>query len=98
GFSINDTIVIYDRVRENAHLLHKKSLAELVNLSVNQTLARTLITSGVTLLMVVAFLFRGGEVLSNFAFALFVGFISGIYSTVYIASPLVLAWQKKSKG
>ncbi|MDD4908125.1 MAG: protein translocase subunit SecD [Candidatus Omnitrophica bacterium] len=98
GFSINDTIVIYDRVRENAHLLHKKSLAELVNLSVNQTLSRTLITSGVTLFMVVAFLFRGGEVLSNFAFALFVGFISGIYSTVYIASPLVLAWQKKSKG
>jgi SecD/SecF fusion protein len=96
GYSINDTIVIYDRVRENSRLLRKLSLYELINLSVNQTLGRTLLTSGVTLLVVVAILFYGGEVLSNFAFALFVGFISGVYSTVYIASPLVLAWSRKS--
>ena len=95
GYSINDTIVIYDRVRENSRLLRKLSLYELINLSVNQTLARTLLTSGVTLLVVISFLFYGGEVLSNFAFALFVGFVSGVYSTVYIASPLVLAWQGK---
>ncbi|MDD4979868.1 MAG: protein translocase subunit SecD [Candidatus Omnitrophica bacterium] len=95
GYSINDTIVIYDRVRENSRLLHKISLRELINLSVNQTLGRTLLTSGFTLLIVVAILFYGGEVLSNFAFALLVGFISGVYSTVYIASPLVLAWQRK---
>jgi SecD/SecF fusion protein len=95
GYSINDTIVIYDRVRENSRLLRKASLYELINLSVNQTLGRTLLTSGVTLLVVIAILFCGGEVLSNFAFALLVGFISGVYSTVYIASPLVLAWNRK---
>lgn len=96
GFSINDTIVIYDRVRENSKLYRKLKLYELINLSVNQTLGRTVLTSGVTLLTVIAILFYGGEVLSNFAFALFVGFISGVYSTVYIASPLVLAWSRKS--
>ncbi|MCK9603832.1 MAG: protein translocase subunit SecD [Candidatus Omnitrophica bacterium] len=98
GYSINDTIVIYDRVRENSRLYRKLSLKELINLSVNQTLARTLLTSGVTLLVVIAILVYGGEVLSNFAFTLLVGFISGVYSTVYIASPLVLAWQgRKSR-
>lgn len=96
GYSINDTIVIYDRVRENARLMRKQSLYELINLSVNQTLGRTLLTSGVTLLTVISILFFGGEVLSNFAFALLVGFISGVYSTVYIASPLVLATGLKS--
>jgi len=96
GYSINDTIVIYDRVRENSRLLRKQTLYELINLSVNQTLGRTLLTSGVTLLTVLAILFYGGEVLSNFAFALLVGFISGVYSTVYIASPLVLATNPKS--
>jgi SecD/SecF fusion protein len=95
GYSINDTIVIYDRVRENMRIYRKATLYELINLSVNQTLSRTLLTSGVTLLVVIAILFYGGEVLSNFAFALLVGFISGVYSTVYIASPLVLAWQRK---
>ncbi|MBI3990915.1 MAG: protein translocase subunit SecF, partial [Candidatus Omnitrophica bacterium] len=96
GYSINDTIVIYDRVRENSRLLRKQSLFELINLSVNQTISRTLLTSGFTLLTVLAILTYGGEVLSNFAFALLVGFISGVYSTVYIASPLVLATNPKS--
>jgi SecD/SecF fusion protein len=99
GYSINDTIVIYDRVRENARLFRKLSLRELINLSVNQTLGRTILTSGVTLLVVIAILLYGGEVLSNFAFTLLVGFISGVYSTVYIASPLVLALSgKRDKG
>ncbi len=98
GYSINDTIVIYDRVRENSRLFRKLSLKELINLSVNQTLGRTILTSGVTLLVVIAILFYGGEVLSNFAFALLVGFISGVYSTVYIASPLVLAWSRNKTG
>jgi len=97
GYSINDTIVIYDRVRENMRLYRKLTLKELINLSVNQTLGRTLLTSGVTLLVVVSILFYGGEVLSNFAFTLFVGFISGVYSTVFIASPLVLAWSRKNR-
>ncbi|MCX5714000.1 MAG: protein translocase subunit SecF, partial [Candidatus Omnitrophica bacterium] len=95
GYSINDTIVIYDRVRENIHLNRKLSLYELINLSVNQTLGRTILTSGVTLLTVLAIFVYGGEVLSNFAFVLLVGFVSGVYSTVYIASPLVLAWTRK---
>jgi len=98
GYSINDTIVIYDRVRENARLFRKLNLYELINLSVNQTLGRTILTSAVTLLVVIAIFFYGGEVLSNFAFALLVGFISGVYSTVYIASPLVLAWSRKTSN
>ncbi len=96
GYSINDTIVIYDRVRENMRLVRKTSLAELINLSVNQCLSRTIITTGVTLFVVFAIYLYGGEVLSNFAFTLLVGFICGAYSTVYIASPLVLAWTRKS--
>ncbi len=96
GFSINDTIVIYDRVRENSRLSKKLSLYELINLSVNQTLARTMLTTGITLLTVIAMLIYGGEVLSNFAFTLLVGFIAGVYSTVYIASPLILALSRKS--
>lgn len=95
GYSINDTIVIYDRVRENMRIQRKMSLPQIINLSVNQTLSRTILTSGVTLMVVIALFFWGGEVLHNFAFSLIVGFISGVYSTVYIASPLVLAWSKK---
>jgi preprotein translocase subunit SecF len=97
GYSINDTIVIYDRVRENLKLNRKLNLYDAINLSVNQTLGRTLLTSGVTLLVVIALLIYGGEVLNNFAFTLLVGFISGVYSTVYIASPLVLALSRKGK-
>ena len=85
-----------DLIFLNGRLLRKMSLYELINLSVNQTLGRTVLTSGITLLMVIAILFYGGEVLGNFAFALLVGFISGVYSTVYIASPLVLAWTRKN--
>lgn len=95
GYSINDTIVIYDRIRENLRLVKKGSFIDIVNLSVNQTLGRTILTTGVTMLVVVALLFFGGEVLNNFAFCLFVGFISGVYSTVYISSPLIISWQKK---
>jgi len=99
GYSINDTIVIYDRIRENMRLSRKTSFPELINLSINQTLSRTILTSGVTLLVVIAIFFYGGELLSNFAFALLVGFIVGTYSTVYVASTLVLAWQgKKSRA
>ncbi|HOW36272.1 MAG TPA: protein translocase subunit SecD [Candidatus Omnitrophota bacterium] len=97
GYSINDTIVIYDRVRENMIKMPKASLRDLINLSVNQTLARTILTSGATMIMVISLFMLGGEVLNNFAFCLIGGFISGVYSTVYIASPLVLVWAKKNK-
>jgi len=95
GYSISDTIVVYDRFRENARLNRKLSLKELINLSVNQTLSRTIITTGVTLLTVLSIFLYGGDVLSNFSFALLVGFFCGAYSTVFIASPLVLAWSRK---
>jgi len=97
GYSINDTIVIYDRVRENGRIYKKLNLYELINLSVNHSLARTVLTSVVTLLVVLAIFFFGGEVLSNFAFALLVGFVSGAYSTIFIASPLVLAWSGRKR-
>lgn len=95
GYSINDTIVIFDRIRENLRLVKKGSFEEVVNLSVNQTLGRTILTTGVTMLVVVALLIFGGAVLNDFAFCLFVGFLSGVYSTVYIASPLIISWHKK---
>ena len=95
GYSINDTIVIYDRIRENMRLLRKATLGEIMNISINQTLSRTLLTVGVTLLVVIAIFLFGGEVLNGFSFALLVGFIVGTYSSVYVASALVLAWSRK---
>jgi len=95
GYSINDTIIIYDRVRENMAKLRKMPLKDILNLSINQTLGRTLLTTTTTMLVVVALYSWGGEVLNTFAFCLMVGFIAGTYSTIYIASPLVLALQKK---
>jgi len=95
GYSINDTVVIFDRVRENLRLLRKFKFSELINLSINQTLARTVFTTLTTLFTAVALFFWGGVVLNNFAFCLIVGFISGIYSTIFIASPMILFWQKK---
>ena len=95
GYSINDTIVNYDRIRELKRTTRKISFPDLINLAINQTLGRTILTTGVTLLTVVAIFLFGGEVLNDFAFALMVGFISGAYSTVYIAGPLLLAWEKK---
>ena len=94
GYSINDTIVIYDRLRENLKNFPKLKLIDLINLSINQNLSRTLLTTLTTLLIVVALIFWGGQILSNFAFALFVGFIAGTYSTIFIASPLVLLTAK----
>ncbi len=97
GYSINDTVVIYDRIRENMRLLRKINFIELINMSVNQTLGRTVLTTLTTLFTAFALFFLGGEVLHNFAFCLIVGFISGIYSTIFIASPLLIAWQKKKR-
>jgi preprotein translocase SecF subunit len=95
GYSINDTIVIYDRIRENLKLYRKASMAEIVNMSVNQTLSRTVLTTFMTLLSVIAIFLFGGEVLRPFSFVLLAGMISGVYSTVYIASPLIISWHAK---
>ncbi|MCR4336501.1 MAG: protein translocase subunit SecD [Candidatus Omnitrophica bacterium] len=99
GYSINDTIVIYDRVRENMAASGKRmSLKEILNLSINQTLSRTILTSSVTFLVVLALFFMGGEVLNTFALCLMIGFLSGVYSTVFIAFPLVLLWTKQPQA
>ncbi|VAX35129.1 Protein translocase subunit SecD [hydrothermal vent metagenome] len=97
GYSINDTIIIYDRVRENRSKFKKQSLADIINMSINQTLGRTILTTITTLLVVVTLFLKGGEVLNTFALCLMIGFIAGTYSTIFIASPLVLAWEGKKK-
>ena len=97
GYSINDTIVIFDRIRENVGLQRGRPFAEIANDSVNQTLSRTIITTGLTLLTVVALLVFGGGAIYEFVLLLFIGMLSGVYSTVYIATPIVLMFQK-NKG
>jgi preprotein translocase subunit SecF len=98
GYSVNDTIVIFDRVRENQHLLRRESLAKVVNDSVNQTLARTIITAGTTFLAVLALFVFGGEVLKGFAFTMLVGIISGTYSTIFIAAAVAIILSKYQKA
>lgn len=93
GYSMNDTIVIFDRVRENRKLTRRATLAELLNTSINQTLARTVLTSGLTLIAVLCLFILGGEVLRGFSFALVVGVLVGTYSSIFIASPILLWWQ-----
>ncbi|PIQ81640.1 MAG: protein translocase subunit SecDF [Candidatus Omnitrophica bacterium CG11_big_fil_rev_8_21_14_0_20_64_10] len=97
GYSINDTIVIYDRIRELKRTYRKMGFMELINLALNQTLSRTILTTLTTLFAVTALFLWGGLVLNDFAFALLVGLVSGIYSTVFIAVPLLLAWEKKGR-
>ena len=95
GYSVNDTIVTFDRIRENVRLLRRERFAELANRSVNQTLSRTVLTAGLTLLTVLALFFLGGEVLHGFAFTLVVGIIVGTYSSIFIASPIVVGWVER---
>lgn len=100
GYSVNDTIVIFDRVRENMRAMRRDNLAHIVNVAVNQTLARTVITAGTTLLAVTSLFIFGGEVLKGFAFTMLVGVIVGTYSSVFIAAAIVLVWHggKPVKG
>jgi preprotein translocase subunit SecF len=94
GFSINDTIVIFDRVRENIKKLRKEDLATVMNVSINETLGRTILTTGTVMLVVLILFFFGGPVIHDFATAMIAGLITGTYSTVYIASPVVLLWDQ----
>ena len=94
GYSLNDTIVIYDRIRENLGKCAGEGFAAIVNRSLNETLSRTILTSGTTLLVVVALFIFGGAVINNFAFALLVGIIAGTYSTIFVASAVVLYWDQ----
>jgi preprotein translocase subunit SecF len=95
GFSVNDSIVIFDRIRENLTLHRNDSLYKLTNQSINQTMSRTIVTNGLVFLSVLALVLFGGEVLRSFSLALFVGSITGTYSTIAIASPIAIWWQNK---
>ena len=102
GYSMNDTIVVFDRIRENIKILRREKFENLVNICINQTLSRTVLTSGLTLLSAMALWIFGGQVLNGFSFALVVGIIVGTYSSIFIASPILIFWkhwaEKRSKG
>ncbi len=95
GYSINDTIVVYDRIRENLPKMRKESLEKVINLSVNETLSRTILTSFTVFIVLLALYFLGGGVIHDFSFALIVGVVFGTYSSVFIASALVAVWENK---
>ena len=96
GYSLNDTIVIFDRIRENTRRKTKEPLRDIVNTSINQTLSRTLLTSGTTLLVVAALFFLGGEIIHDFSFALLVGVVIGTYSSIFIASVFLVYWEARA--
>ena len=95
GYSVHDTIIVSDRVRENMRKLRRETLANVINRSLNETLSRTIITSGTALLVLFALFLIGGHVIRPFAFTLIVGFITGTYSSIYIAAPVVLYFEKR---
>jgi preprotein translocase subunit SecF len=98
GYSMNDTIVVFDRIRENLRISRREGLTDLVNRSINQTLSRTVLTSGLTFLTVLALFIFGGEVLNGFSFALVVGILIGTYSSIAVAAPMLVAWQEYRAG
>jgi preprotein translocase subunit SecF len=97
GFSVNDTVIVCDRIRENMRKSKRLGLEMVINSSINETLSRTIITTGTALLVLVALFVLGGAVIRPFAFALMVGFFSGVYSTIFIASPVILLWERGKK-
>jgi preprotein translocase subunit SecF len=98
GYSVNDTVIVCDRIRENLGKLHTRPLTEIINRSINETLSRTVMTSGLTLLAVLALFLVGGSVIHNFAFALLAGIIVGTYSSIFIASPVLIFWENFRAG
>jgi preprotein translocase SecF subunit len=92
GYSLNDTIVVFDRIRENMHTRRRDNYEKMVNASINETISRTIITSLTTLLVVLALVIFGGEVIKDFAVTLVIGVIIGTYSSIFIASPVVVEW------
>ncbi len=97
GYSLNDTIIVFDRIRENLKKYQKNPLKETINRSINETLSRTLLTSGTTLIVVIALLILGGGIIHDFAFAMTAGILIGTYSSVYVASPILIVWQESDK-
>ncbi|MFN8543197.1 MAG: protein translocase subunit SecF [Candidatus Binatia bacterium] len=97
GYSVHDTVIVSDRIRENMRKMRREDLATIMNVSINETLSRTLITSGTAILVTAALFFLGGSVIHSFAFALLVGFVVGTYSSIYVASPIVLYLQPREQ-
>lgn len=97
GYSLNDTIIVFDRIRENLRRNPKKPFMENINRSVNETLSRTILTSSTTLVAVLSLFILGGGIIHDFAFAMLVGILTGTYSSIYVASPVLLAWQDAAK-
>ena len=95
GYSLNDTIVVFDRIRENLRRRGKNTFVQIINASINQTLSRTLLTSGTTLMVVIALFFFGGEIIHDFSFALLVGILVGTYSSIFIASVFLVYWDSR---
>jgi len=102
GYSLNDTIIVFDRIRENLRRFRRRPFEQTMNISINQTLSRTILTSTTTLVVVLALFILGGGVIHDFAFALLVGIVVGTYSSIFVASPVLLLWEgkfgKKTKG
>ena len=97
GYSLNDTIIVFDRIRENLKKYHKNPLETIINKSINETLSRTILTSGTTLLVLIFLFIFGGGIIHDFAFAMIAGIFVGTYSSIYVASPFLIAWQGKRK-
>lgn len=97
GYSLNDTIVVFDRIRENLKIMRRENFDKVVNTSINHTLSRTVLTSLTTLIVVLILFFFGGEVIHNFSFALLIGVIIGTYSSIFVASPFVVEWQLRER-
>ena len=97
GYSLNDTIIVFDRIRENLRKYHKEPLSTILNKSINETLSRTILTSGTTMIVVVALFILGGGIIHDFSFALMIGVLVGTYSSIFVASPILLAWQTRRK-
>jgi len=97
GYSLNDTIIVFDRIRENLRKYHKSPLATIINKSINETLSRTLLTSGTTMIVLVCLFALGGGIIHDFAFAMIIGVAVGTYSSIFVASPILLFWQHRNK-
>ncbi len=97
GYSLNDTIIVFDRIRENLRKHHKEPMTTILNRSINETLSRTILTSGTTLIVVAALFILGGGIIHDFSFALLIGIMIGTYSSIFVASPMLLAWQGRKK-
>ncbi|RMH68827.1 MAG: protein translocase subunit SecF [Gemmatimonadetes bacterium] len=98
GYSLNDTIVVFDRIRENLRNMRRKEYSEIINASINQTLSRTLLTSGTTFLVVLSLIILGGSVIQDFGIALLVGIVVGTYSSIFVASPMLVEWQARQEA